>query len=245
VPIVLIGHVTKEGAVAGPKTLEHLVDTVLYLEGDKYSGQRILRASKNRFGSTGETAVFEMREGGMIPVANPSSIFLEKTGKNIYGSAVTAAMEGSKVFMLEVQALTSRIGFGYPKRVASGVDQNRLNLIAAVLSERARMNLQEYDIYVNILGGIKVREPAVDLAVALSIASSKKKESLPKDSFFLGELALSGEIREVSQLERRIQEGAKLGFKTVFVPATTKRLVSAKIKIVSVKNISELISRAL
>jgi len=245
VPIILIGHVTKEGAVAGPKTLEHLVDTVLYLEGNKFLGQRILRATKNRFGSTGETAVFEMRGKGMIPVEDISSVFLKKEDKNSFGRAIFATLEGSRVFLLEVQALTSRTSFGYPRRTASGIDLNRLNLLAAVLTERGGIRLQESDIYVNILGGVRVREPAVDLAIVMAIASSYKKRPLPEKSLFLGEVGLSGEIRSVYGLEKRILQGARLGFKVVFLSAEGKKLKSEKIRIIPLKNIRELIEKAL
>ncbi len=211
-PVILIGHVTKEGSVAGPKTLEHLVDVVLYLEGERFYNHRILRSTKNRFGTVDEIGIFEMTEKGLEEVANPSKLFLEERTKNIAGTVVTAAIEGSRAILVEVQALTSTTSFGYPQRRASGFDLNRLQLIIAVLQKRAGLNLSNQDVFVNIVGGIKINEPAVDLAVAMAIASVIKGKAIDPKICVFGEVGLSGEIRKVRLESKRIAEAKRLGF---------------------------------
>lgn len=210
--VVLVGHVTKEGTVAGPRTLEHLVDVVLYLEGERFHQQRILRGAKNRFGTTDEIGIFEMTEKGLIEVSNPSKIFLAERQKNVPGNVVTATVEGSRVILVEVQGLTSRAVFGYPQRRTSGFDLNRLQLMAAILERQASLNLANQDIFVNVVGGIKIYEPAVDLAVALAIFSSYKAVALDWRLCVFGELGLSGEIRKVSFEAKRKTEAKRLGF---------------------------------
>lgn len=239
--IVLIGHVTKDGDVAGPKTLEHLVDTVLYLEGDRFHSLRILRASKNRFGSTDETGVFDMKETGLSPVANPSAAFLAERGENMPGSVVTCIMEGTRPVLVEVQALVNKTSFGYPVRKASGFDLNRLHVLLAVLEKRAGLRLSQYDVHLNIVGGIRAGEPAADLAVCLAVASAYKDKMLGNDMACFGEVGLGGEIRSVSGAEKRAAECAHLGLKRVILPAGNKSAVKAGLTGIGVKNIDELI----
>lgn len=211
-PVILVGHVTKEGSVAGPRTLEHLVDVVLYLEGERYHNNRILRGEKNRFGATEEIGIFEMTEGGLKEVSNPSKFFLEERSKNIPGNVVTATIEGTRSLLVEVQALTAVTAFGYPQRKASGFDLNRLQLLIAVLQKRAGLNLSNQDIFINVVGGIKAKEPAVDLAVALAIASALKGVAIDDQICAFGEVGLSGEIRQVALESRRKAEALRLGF---------------------------------
>lgn len=218
---VIIGHVTKEGNVAGPRVLEHLVDAVLYLEGEKYGSLKVLRANKNRFGSTSEVGILEMTDHGLLPVDNPSAALLEER-QHLPGSVVFAAMEGSRPIMVEVQALVSPSVFGYPKRTAVGVDMNRLGLLAAVMTKRGGINLSSSDIYVNIVGGLKINEPAIDLAIILAIASAHKGVVLPSDLTAFGEIGLSGELRSVSFAGRRLEEAGKLGFTKALVSPQTK-----------------------
>lgn len=223
IPVLLIGHVNKEGQLAGPQVLTHLVDAVLYLEGDSTSQFRLLRSTKNRFGTVDEVGVFTMEESGLQEVKNPSALFLEGRSETPIGSAIVPVLEGTRIFLVEVQALTSHTNFGYPKRTASGFDLNRLNIILAVLSRYAKMNLDSSDVYVNVVGGLKLKEPAADLAVALAIVSSKLKKPLPGDLVAMGEMGLSGEIRSVSFAERRLKEIEKLGFKQVAIPTVKKK----------------------
>lgn len=218
VPVFLTGHVTKEGAIAGPRVLEHIVDVVLYLEGEAFSSYRLLRGVKNRFGSTNEIGVFEMKEHGMVEISNPSQLFLSPRESGSVGSAVVCTLEGTRPLMVEVQALTNATSFGQPRRVANGVDFARLLMIAAVLSRRAGIKLGNQDIIVNATGGIKLDEPAADLGIALAIASSYRDLSVDIHLAAIGEIGLSGEIRAVSQLERRLAEVARLGFKRCLVP---------------------------
>jgi DNA repair protein RadA/Sms len=220
IPIIVIGHVTKQGSVAGPRTLEHLVDVVLYLEGDKYHAFRVLRAVKNRFGSTNEVGVFDMQQGGLKEVANPSEIFLAERKVANPGSVVTAVVEGSRAFLVEIQALVSRTHFGYPQRRAAGFDFNRLQLLVAVLMKKAGLYLSNQDIHVNVAGGFKVNEPAVDLAVCLAIASALKNKPISKQLAVFGEVGLGGELRSVGQSEKRLEEIKKMGFKEVVLPKT-------------------------
>lgn len=217
--LIIVGHVTKEGSLAGPKMLEHLVDVVLHLEGDRYGGFKILRAIKNRYGSTSEAGIFNMTERGLEQVDNPSqSLLAERQVTD--GSIVFAAMEGTRPILVEVQALVSKTNFGYPKRAASGFDQNRLNLLVAVLTRRTKLNLAEFDIYINVVGGIKLTEPAADLAVAMAIASAAKGLSLKQDLAVAGELGLSGEVRRVPHIDKRVAEVKKLGFSGLLAPSS-------------------------
>jgi DNA repair protein RadA/Sms len=209
--VILVGHVTKEGNIAGPKVLEHLVDVVLQLEGDRYGGFKLLRAIKNRFGSTNETGIFEMVEQGLQPVHNPSEALLAERQVSD-GSIVLATMEGSRPILVEVQALVNQTSYGYPKRAASGFDLNRLNLLVAMLEKRTKLRLAEQDIYINIVGGIALREPAADLAICLAIGSAAKGLQLKKNAVVFGEVGLSGEVRHVPYAEKRLAEAKKLGF---------------------------------
>lgn len=209
--LILVGHVTKEGNIAGPKVLEHLVDVVLQLEGDRYGGFKVLRAIKNRYGSTNEAGIFEMTEAGLTPVNNPSAALLEERQVSD-GSIVLATMEGTRPLLVEVQALVNRTSYGYPKRAASGYDLSRLNLLVAMLEKRTKLNLADQDIYINVVGGIKITEPAADLAVVMAIASAAKGLQLSKNVVVFGELGLSGEIRHVPHIDKRLSEAKKLGF---------------------------------
>jgi len=239
VVVFVVGHVTKEGNIAGPKVLEHLVDVVLYLEGDRDRDFRILRGVKNRFGSTNETGIFEMQGVGFVEVSNPSELLLSEREENSPGSVIFPTMEGTRPLLVEVQALTSTTNFGYPKRTAIGFDQNRLQLLVAVLQKRAGINLFNQDIYVNIVGGLKIAEPALDLAVCLAIASSFKNKSLQKDLCAIGEVGLAGEVRNVHNISERVKEAEKLGYKRCVVPA------SSKIGSVKVKDVAEAIKKVI
>lgn len=218
IPIFLVGHVTKEGTIAGPRVLEHMVDAVLQLEGERFHAYRILRSVKNRFGSTNEVGIFEMSEGGMVEVRNPSEVFLAERLPNATGSAIAVSMEGTRPLLVEVQALSSHTSFSQPRRTTNGIDLNRLLLLAAVLSKRVGMDLSDQDIFVNIVGGLDIDEPAADLGVAVAIASSFRNQPVAADLVLVGEVGLSGELRSVGQLPRRLQEAAKLGFKRAVVP---------------------------
>jgi DNA repair protein RadA/Sms len=221
--IILVGHVTKEGSIAGPKVLEHAVDVVLQLEGDRYGGFKLLRAVKNRFGSTNEAGIFEMAEEGLKPVANPSAALLAERQVSD-GSIVLATMEGTRPLLVEVQALVNRTSYGYPKRAASGFDLNRLNLLVAMLERRTKLKLAEHDIYINIVGGILVREPAADLAICLAIGSAAKGLQLKNNAVVFGEVGLSGEVRHVPFADKRLSEAKKLGFDGVIGPSSGKKL---------------------
>ena len=223
VAVFLIGHVTKEGAIAGPRVLEHIVDTVLYLEGDRFQSYRLLRSVKNRFGATSEVGVFEMGERGMVEVTNPSEAFLAERMVNAPGSAIAVTMEGTRPLLVEVQGLTSPTPFGNPRRTPNGIDINRLLLTVAVLTRRVGLRLGEQDVFLNVVGGIKVGEPAADLAVAVAIASSMKDVPVRADTVLIGEVGLSGELRMVGQMPTRLREAAKLGFKTAIVPRRLRR----------------------
>lgn len=220
--VFLVGHVTKEGSIAGPKVLEHVVDTVLYLEGDPFHAYRLLRSVKNRFGATTEVGVFEMRPGGMAEVPNPSEAFLAERVINAPGSAIAVTMEGSRPLLVEVQGLTSATSFGNPRRTANGFDFNRLLLIVAVLTRRVGVKLADQDVFANVVGGMKVSEPAADLAIAAAITSSAQDRGLPADLAMIGEVGLSGELRRVGQLEARLKEASKLGFRRVIVPKSIR-----------------------
>lgn len=221
--VFIVGHVTKEGAIAGPRVLEHMVDAVLYLEGDRFHHYRILRAVKNRFGSTDEVGVFEMASTGLREVLNPSEAFLEERTGNAVGSAVTVTMEGSRPILVEIQGLTAPASYGNARRTSTGFELNRLHLLVAVLQRRVGLSLGDQDIYLNVVGGLRVGEPAVDLGAAVAIASSFREQRVDPTTAVIGEIGLSGELRSVSQLERRMNEAAKLGFKRVVVPATVGR----------------------
>ncbi|NQT50072.1 DNA repair protein RadA [Candidatus Kuenenbacteria bacterium] len=238
-PVIITGHVTKDGSVAGPKTLEHLVDVVIYLEGDKFHGYRILRSSKNRFGSTNEIGVLEMTAEGLIEVKDPTKAFLSSSSQDIPGSVISCFMEGTRAFLVEVQALVTPTVFGFPQRKTSGYDLNRLQMIAAVLFKRAGLNLGNQDIHLNIVGGFKVTEPAIDLAVAMAIMSALKNVAIAKNTIIIGELGLGGEVRVVSNIEKRIMEAEKLGFEKVIIP-DVKINKTFKIQIQKAKSITEL-----
>lgn len=218
ISIFIIGHVTKEGALAGPRVLEHIVDTVLYFEGDRFAIYRILRAVKNRFGSTNEIGVFQMGQKGLEEVSNPSEIFLSQRPRDVSGSVVTSVLEGSRPLLVEVQALVSRSNFGYARRRSQGFDFNRLNLLIAVLEKRMGLALESEDIFINVAGGIKVEDPCADLAVAVSVASAFRDRMVIPDTLILGEVGLAGEIRNVSQIDIRMNEAQKLGFKSLILP---------------------------
>lgn len=228
VAVLLIGHVTKEGMLAGPKTIEHMVDTVLYLEGDRFMSLRLLRSSKNRFGSVGEVGVFEMTGEGLAEVANPSLMFLENRGSALPGSCIAAVLEGNKTMFLEVQALTNPSSFGYPKRATSGFDVNRLQLLLAILQKSLKLELNTHDVYINVAGGFKIQERAADLPVVLAILSSFKNRALPEDLVAFGEIGLLGELRSVGQTEKRLKEAEKLSFKNVIVGGNTKEKANSK-----------------
>ena len=218
VSVFIVGHVTKEGTVAGPRVLEHMVDTVLYFEGDRYASYRVLRAVKNRFGSTNEIGVFEMLEAGLSEVSNPSEYMLSGRPKDSSGSCVVCAMEGTRPVLVEIQALVCRSGFGIPRRQATGTDLNRVNLLMAVLEKRIGLKLGECDAYVNVAGGMKMNEPAIDLGIALSVVSSFKNSVISEDTVVFGEVGLSGEVRSVSMVANRAAEAAKMGFSRIIVP---------------------------
>ena len=226
-PVMLIGHVTKDGNLAGPRVLEHLVDTVLYLEGDKFHQFRILRSQKNRFGSTNEIGIFEMAENGLVEVKNPSAQFMEGRSDHAIGSAITVTLEGTRPILVEVQALANITPFGYPKRTATGYDVNRMQLLISVLQKYAKINLSNQDIFVNVVGGMKINDPSCDLGILMAIASSFLQKAIPSNTCYIGEVGLSGEIRSVSQLDKRIKEAKKLGFKNVVTPEQVKDIVSA------------------
>lgn len=239
--ILIIGHVTKEGTVAGPKTLEHLVDTVLYLEGDRFHEYRLLRAVKNRFGSTDEVGIFSITEHGLEEVPNPSAAFIKERGDMVPGSVLTCLVEGTRPLLVEIQALLTKTAFGYPQRRASGFDLNRLQILIAILQKRSGLNLAQYDIHLNVVGGIEAKEPAADLGVCLAIASAYKDKVLSRELVAFGEVGLGGEVRPVSHTEKRIRECAQLGIKHIITPASAAVHAVAGITIVPVKNLEELI----
>ncbi len=238
---IIIGHVTKDGNIAGPRVLEHMVDTVLYLEGERYFSYRILRGVKNRFGSTNEIGMFEMQNEGMVEIQNPSAILISDREDNIAGSIIVASMEGTRPLLIELQALTSQSIFGIPRRNANGIDYNRLTLLVAVLEKRSGLMLGNQDVYLNLVGGIKVNEPALDLGIVLATASSFKNISIPKEVVAIGEVGLTGEVRAVNMIEKRLKESEKLGFKTCIIPESNKKLLkdNYKLDIIGVKNITE------
>jgi DNA repair protein RadA/Sms len=241
IPTLLVGHVTKDGAIAGPKLLEHMVDTVLYFEGDRNHVFRILRAVKNRFGSTNEIGVFEMKDRGLEEVANPSAVFLSERPDNAAGSVVTASMEGTRPILVELQALASSTSFGTPRRTILGLDQNRVALLAAVMEKKLGMHLMGYDIFMNVAGGVKVSEPAVDLAVVAAIASSFLDKPIPDNTVVLGEVGLTGEVRAIGQIDNRIAEINKMGFTRCLVPHSNVKRIPKKegVGVTGVKTVEE------
>ncbi len=242
ITVFIIGHVTKEGALAGPKVLEHMVDTVLYFEGEKNLNHRILRTVKNRFGSTNEIGVFDMQSQGLVEVDNPSKMFLEGRPENVPGTCVTCILEGTRPVLAEIQALVSKSGYPVPKRMASGIDFNRMALLIAVLEKRANFTLYNQDAYVNVVGGFKVLETAADLAIVLAIASGFSDFEMPGDLIAVGEIGLSGEIRAVSFIEKRIKEAQKLGFKRIMIPARNRFNIQLDgIEIIKVSSVSQAI----
>ncbi len=248
IPVLIIGHVTKEGTIAGPRVLEHMVDAVLYLEGDRYHQYRILRGVKNRFGSTDEVGVFEMADVGLREVRNPSEAFLEERSGNAAGATVAVTMEGTRPILVEIQALTTSTAFGLPRRSANGLDSNRLQLLVAVLQKRVGLGLGGQDIYANVVGGLRIAEPAADLAVAIAVASSFKDRPVDPGTVAVGEIGLSGELRSVNQLERRLNEASRLGFSRVVVPSASGRRGErgvAGIEVVRVGTVGEAIEAVL
>jgi DNA repair protein RadA/Sms len=248
IPIFIIGHVTKAGSIAGPLVLQHLVDSVLYLEGERYHAYRLLRSVKNRFGATDEVGVFEMTQEGMLEVENPSEAFLAERAAYAAGNAIAVTMEGTRPLLCEIQALTSVTAFGLPRRTANGVDMNRLLLLTAVLTKRVGLKLYNQDIFVNVVGGLKISEPAADLSVAVAIASSFKDYRVWDDLAVMGEVGLSGELRNISAAEKRIKEAGKLGFKRALVPYPIARTLADKmngIQLVGAKNVGEALEAAL
>ncbi|MGC8811582.1 MAG: magnesium chelatase domain-containing protein, partial [bacterium] len=225
--IFIIGHVTKEGAIAGPRVLEHMVDTVLYFEGDRGHPYRILRAVKNRFGSTNEIGVFEMKEGGLEEVANPSQLFLAERPIDVPGSVVISCLEGSRPILVELQALVSPTSYGMPRRTSIGVDPNRLSLLVAVLEKKVGLNLAQQDIFVNVAGGVQVEEPAVDLGLISAVASSFLDKPISSKAMVIGEVGLAGEVRGIHQAEVRLKEAAKLGFKKCFLPRSNQSRIAS------------------
>ena len=238
---IIIGHVTKEGNIAGPRVLEHMVDTVLYLEGERYFSYRILRGVKNRFGSTNEIGMFEMREEGMCEILNPSDVLISERDDNPAGSCIVATMEGTRPILVELQALTSSTVFGYPKRAANGVDFNRLSLLIAVLEKKAGIALGNQDVYLNVVGGLRVNEPAIDIGMMRVVVSSFKNIPIPKDMVILGEVGLTGEVRRINLIEKRLKEAEKLGFKTCVIPESNKKDLKDKYKldIIAIRNVKQ------
>jgi DNA repair protein RadA/Sms len=247
VSVFVIGHVTKEGTIAGPRVLEHIVDTVLYLEGDRFQAYRLLRSVKNRFGATSEVGVFEMREGGLAEVTNPSEAFLAERMINAAGSAIAVTMEGTRPLLVEIQGLTSPTQFGNARRTANGIDFNRLLLIAAVLTRRVGLKLSEQDVFVNVVGGLQIDEPAADLAIAAAITSSWRDISVKADSVLIAEIGLAGELRMPGQMQARLREAQKLGFRTAIVPKALRKgePYPQGIEIVEVRSIQQALEVAL
>ena len=238
---IIIGHVTKDGTIAGPRVLEHMVDTVLYLEGERYFSYRILRGVKNRFGSTNEIGMFEMREEGMTEILNPSDVLISEREDNPAGSCVVSCIEGTRPILVELQALTAQTVFGYPKRTANGIDFNRLALLIAVMEKKAGLNLGNQDVYLNVVGGLKINEPSIDLGIILVTASIFRNIAISKDVVIMGEVGLTGEVRRINFIEKRLREAEKLGFKTCIIPESNKKVLKDKFKldIIGVRNVKE------
>ena len=239
VTTIIIGHVTKDGNIAGPRVLEHMVDVVLYIEGERYFSYRVLRGVKNRFGSTNEIGMFEMQDKGMVEIDNPSSILISERDGNPAGSIIVASMEGTRPLMVELQALTTLSVFGMPRRNANGIDYNRLTLLMAVLEKKLKLPLGGQDAYLNVVGGIRLSEPAIDLGIVLAVCSSFKNISIKSDVVAIGEVGLTGEVRSVNMIEKRVKEVEKLGFKTCLIPESNKKLLkdNYKLDIIGVRNI--------
>ena len=244
IPVFIIGHVTKEGTIAGPRVLEHIVDTVLYFEGDRGHSYRILRTIKNRFGSINEIGIFEMSDAGLREIENPSELFLSERPKNVSGSTVIASIEGTRPLMVEIQALVSQTNFGIPRRTSIGVDFNRVNLLLAVLEKRSGMHLGGMDVFINIVGGLKIIEPAVDLGIISTVASSVREIPIDPKTFVFGEVGLSGEIRAVAQAETRLKEASKIGFKKAVIPFGNAEKIKnyPGLEVIGVKNVEECLS---
>ena len=238
---IIIGHVTKDGNIAGPRVLEHMVDTVLYLEGERYFSYRILRGVKNRFGSTNEVGMFEMQNEGMCEVTNPSKVLISEEQEQVPGAVIVCSLEGTRPLLAELQALTTQSFYGIPKRTGSGIDFNKIALIVAVLEKRAGLSLGNQDIYLNVVSGMKITEPSVDLGIAIAIASSYKNTYIPKDMAIIGEVSLTGEIRTVNMIDKRLKEAERLGIKKCIIPENNKKLLkdTYKLDIIGVRNINE------
>lgn len=247
IPICLVGHVTKQGAIAGPKVLEHIVDTVLYFEGERHHSFRILRCVKNRFGSTNEIGVFQMGDSGLSEITNPSEVFLSGRSHTVAGSCVTASVEGTRPILVEIEALVTRTPFGVPRRTTTGIDSNRVAIILAVLEKRAGLGLSMCDVYVSVAGGARLNEPATDLAVACAVASSFRNALCHPDVVIIGEVGLSGEIRGVSRIESRVAEAAKIGFKKCIIPASNRAVLTEheSLQVIPVRTISEALEHAM
>ncbi len=242
---IIIGHVTKEGNIAGPRVLEHMVDTVLYLEGERYFSYRILRGVKNRFGSTNEIGMFEMKEQGMCEIKNPSDVLISEREDNPAGSCIVSCMEGTRPILVELQALTTQTVTNYPKRTANGIDFNRLAILIAVIEKKTGMLLGNQDVYVNVVGGLRLNEPSIDLGIVMVVASVFKNKPIPKDSVIIGEVGLTGEVRRINSIEKRLKEAEKLGFKSAIIPESNKKLLKDKFKldIIGVKDVAEAIKK--
>ena len=238
---IIIGHVTKEGNIAGPRVLEHMVDTVLYLEGERYLSYRILRGVKNRFGSTNEIGMFEMRQEGMCEISNPSDILISERIEKSSGSCIVSSIEGTRPILVELQALTAQSVFGFPKRTANGIDFNRLSLLIAVLEKKVGIMLGSQDVYLNVVGGMKIGEPSIDLGIISVVASSYKNIEIPADTVIMGEVGLTGEVRRINMIEKRLKEAEKLGFKRCIIPESNKKSLkdSFKLDIIGVQNVQE------
>ena len=238
---IIIGHVTKDGNIAGPRVLEHMVDTVLYLEGERYFSYRVLRSVKNRFGSTNEVGMFEMRNEGMCEVDNPSEILISEDNEETSGTAIVCSLEGTRPLLVELQALTTQSFYGIPKRTGNGIDFNKITLLIAVLEKRVGLSLGNQDVYINVVSGMKITEPAIDLGIAMSIASSYKNISIPKNIAIIGEVGLTGEIRSVNMIEKRLKEAERLGITKCIIPQNNKKLLKDKhnLDIIGVRNVSE------
>lgn len=246
IPMIIVGHVTKEGAIAGPKVLEHMVDTVLYFEGERHLSYRVLRAVKNRFGSTNEIGIFEMKETGLEEVNNPSMALLSERPRNVPGSVVVPGVEGTRPMLLEIQALVCPTGFNIPRRMTTGVDYNRATLLMAILEKRANLHLRNFDAYINVVGGLKIDEPACDLGIAVAIASSFKNMHICPDVVITGEVGLTGEVRAVNKIETRVNEAMRIGFKTCIIPAGNMKMIEQsgldeKISVIPVKSLQEVL----
>ncbi|MDD5290543.1 MAG: DNA repair protein RadA [Patescibacteria group bacterium] len=241
IAVILVGHITKDGQIAGPKSLEHIVDTVIYLEAETTNNYRVLRATKNRFGSVNELGIFEMTGSGFKEVVNPGAVFIETGEQKITGSVISCVIEGTRPFLVEIQALVTKTVFGYPQRKSSGFDLNRLQVLASVLTKRAKVNLINQDIILNVVGGLRINDPGLDLAVCLAITSSLLNQVIDRKTIVLGEVGLGGEVRNVSKLEQRLAEAEKLGFVKAIVPDCQAR--AKKLKLVKIKNLEEMVGR--